>query len=125
MAVPEVLIQTALDAASPLTAIVSSRHYIGQLPQTPTYPCLLINVFLEPDYTLGGRVTTNEKALIQISAYAETKTELTTIRTPLVNAMITASGFTAIFERHQSISFDESVEVYREDFDFNLWYDVT
>lgn len=125
MASPESLVKAAFVAQASLTALVEDRYSIGKLPQPPTYPCIFYQIHIEPEYTLTDRVTNNEQALLQVSLYGKTKTDCIDLRQPVIDAIKNATGFTGVFERHQPISYDESVESYREDLDFLIWYPVT
>ncbi len=63
-------IVTRLLAVSPVTALVGARVYLEKLPQTPTYPCVRVQLIDEQEsyHLRGGGLKT---ARIQVDAFAK------------------------------------------------------
>ncbi len=69
MTVEDAVVARLLSLAD-VTALVSTRVYLDKLPQSPTYPCVLVQQVSEPeDYHLrGGSATKTSR--VQVDAFA-------------------------------------------------------
>jgi hypothetical protein len=66
----EAAIAARIAAISAVTAIVSGRVYLDLLPQSPTYPAVLVQLVSDPSrYHLRG-VVGLKRARVQVDAYA-------------------------------------------------------
>lgn len=119
----ETLIKAALDNDSAVTAQVGTRITNEVLKQNGAFPALVFTIFLEPDQVLEGRET-RERALVVVDIYAEDLTTKLTIRELVITALTGASTFTARFDDHKPITYDESIPIYRESLHFDTYYSV-
>jgi hypothetical protein len=66
---PEEAVAVLIQTFGDVTAIVGTRVYLDRLPQSPTYPAVLVQLVHEPtDYHLRGGE--RNRARVQVDAYA-------------------------------------------------------
>lgn len=67
----EELIRDRIAELAAVTSLVSTRIYLGKLPQSPAYPCVRVQLVDDPrDYHLRG-VNGFARARIQVDAFAK------------------------------------------------------
>jgi len=113
-------IKARLDAHSGLSALVSTRNYPIKLPQNATFPAIAYS-----------RVSTNvitslddlhkDNPRYQFDVIGSSYSSVRAVVVQLLDAMIAATTFTAVYISDQDLEYDDDLELYRVVVDFSVW----
>jgi len=115
-------ILTTLNGYSGLSALVSSRNYAVNLPQSPTYPnTVFLKVSTNPQNTLTGRNSlTNIR--VQIDIRDITLNGAGTAAVQVKKAIEAATLFDALYINDNMASKESTTDTYRVSLDFSIWF---
>lgn len=113
-------IKTRLDAHSGLSALVSSRTYT-RIPQDPTYPLVVyqrVDTNVLSDMAGGGY---KENPRFQFDVVGASRSAVRGVVEQLVDAMVNASTYKAVFLSSWDLPYEEDEGLYRTAADFSVW----
>jgi len=113
-------VMSTLDNYANLSALVSSRNYIVQLPQNPTYPCNVLSFERDIENDVEGEsgLTHSE---CQVDVYASTYSAVRGVVVQLKAAMAAASTFRSVCLTDYDLPYEDNIEYYRTAVRFSIW----
>lgn len=125
-------ILAVLAADSTVTAITSTRLYVGILPQSPTYPAITIQpITYNPDNTVTGPGDLQWDRL-QIDCWGETYASADALYRIAVEALngkqFSGTGYrigSCNVQIGGGYDYEESTRIYTRRFDIGVWYELT
>lgn len=113
-------IKTALNAHGGLSALVGTRIRPNLLPQNTAYPAITYRrISTNVENTLDKLHADNPR--FQFDVIAETYAEVEAAVIQLIDAMVTATTFSALYMNQQYLNFDNGPGVHRTAVDFSVW----